>query len=353
MQFKKLTHRNAELVRPTIPRSYHLLFWIIYFTFNSIRWGSYFDDYWYSFKSNLVEFPLHIIIVYFNIYYLVPKFIIGKKYKTYIIFLTLVLTLHYFVRIGLFHWLISNSTPTDVQSGHGIFSFNHIVAVTLGEIYVIGLVSAIKFTIDYVIELNKNNLLLELQSETEMKYLKAQIQPHFFFNTLNNLYALTLKRSKKASEVVLKLSEIMEYVIYDLNKKKIPLLKEINYVQNYIELERLRKGDLVASNIEIIGQMDDVLLPPFLFLPFVENCFKHGQLSNGKIYMEMKFIRHEKELEFYLKNSFEASHRASDNSGIGLINIKRRLELLYGNDFELHSHPSENHYLVVLKIPLK
>jgi len=186
-----------------------------------------------------------------------------------------------------------------------------------------------------------------------MKYLKAQIQPHFFFNTLNNLYALTLKRSKKAAEVVLKLSEIMEYMIYDLNKKKISLRKEINYVENYIELERIRKKDLVTSNIEIIGQVDDVMLPPFLFLPFVENCFKHGQLENGKIFMEMKFIRNEGHLEFYLKNDFEKNKNARDNSGIGLINIKRRLELLYGNQFELENYPSGSHYIVVLKIPIK
>jgi len=353
MQFNKLLLNNGDSVRPTIPRKYHLIFWIIYFTFNSIRWGSHFDDYWYSFKSNLLEFPLHILIVYFNIYYLVPKFIIGKKYKIYIILLILVLTLHYFVRIGLFYWLIPNNISTVAQSGHGIFSFNHIVAVTLGEIYVIGLVSAIKFTIDYVIELNKNNLLLEVQSETEMKYLKAQIQPHFFFNTLNNLYALTLKRSKKAAEVVLKLSEIMEYVIYDLDKKKIPLPKEIKYVQNYIELEKLRKRDLVESNIEIIGKIDDVLLPPFLFLPFVENCFKHGQLSDGKIFIDMKFKRYDNELEFSIMNSFEQGHLTHDKSGIGHVNINRRLELLYGKEFELKIYPTINSYLVVLKIPLK
>jgi LytS/YehU family sensor histidine kinase len=102
------------------------------------------------------------------------------------------------MRIGLFHWLIANENFPTFPGEEKPFSFNHIVAITLGEIYVIGLVSAIKFTIDYVIELNKNNLLFELQIETEMKYLKAQIQPHFFFNTLNNLYALTLMKSEKA-----------------------------------------------------------------------------------------------------------------------------------------------------------
>lgn len=344
---------NNALVKPTIPWHYHIIFWTIYFAFNSIRWGSYFDDYWYSFKSNLVEFPLHIIIVYFNIYYLVPKYIMGKKYKTYVVWLIFVLGLHYLVRVGLFSALVAPHPLSEVQTANDLFSFNHVVTITLGEVYVIGLVSAIKLTIDYVFELNKNNLLLELQSETEMKYLKAKIQPHFFFNTLNNLYALTLKRSKKAAEVVLKLSEIMEYVIYDLDKKKIPLNKEIKYVENYIELEKLRRKDLVVSKIEIIGKIEDILLPTYLFLPFVENCFKHGQLDNGKIIITMKFRRSGNALEFSIKNSFDKSEKINDKSGIGLINIRRRLELLYEKNFSLEMGPSVDLYSVVLKIPLK
>lgn len=340
-------------MRPTISRKYHILFWLVYFAFNSIRWGSYFDDYWYSFKSNLIEFPLHIIIVYFNIYFLVPRFIIGKKYKSYITSVIVVLGINYLVRIGLVYWLITTDTSPIVEGESELFSFNHIITITLGEIYVVALVSGIKFTIDYIIELNKNNQLLELQTETEMNYLKAQIQPHFFFNTLNSLYALTLKKSEKASEVVLKLSEIMEYVLYDLNQKEIPLLKEINYVRNYIELEQVRRGDFVDCNIDIKGDIDDVLLPPLLFLPFVENCFKHGQLSSGKIYVEITFKRNEKELEFVVVNSYEKDNFSNVKSGIGIINVRRRLELYYGNTFHLKNYPTENEYIVVLKIPLK
>jgi len=291
--------------------------------------------------------------VYFNIYYLVPKFIIGKKYKFYITALLIVLGINYFLRIGLVHWLVTTDTSPIVQGNSELFSFNHIIAITLGEIYVIALVSGIKFTIDYVIELNKNNQLLELQTETEMNYLKAQIQPHFFFNTLNSLYALTLKKSEKASEVVLKLSEFMEYVLYDLNKKEIPLLKEINYVRNYIELEQIRRGDLVECSVDIIGDIDDVVLPPFLFLPFVENCFKHGQLGSGRILIKMTFKRDEKELEFILVNSYEQDNFSNVKSGIGIINVRRRLELNYGNRFQLKNYPTENQYIVVLKILLK
>lgn len=339
-------------MRPTISIKYHVLFWILYFAFNSIRWGSYFNDYWYSFKSNLIEFPIHIIIVYFNIFYLVPRFIIKKKYGMYIISFLVVLAIHYFVRIGLFHWLITNEKFSLLPGENELFSFNHVVAITLGEIYVIGLVSAIKFTIDYVIELNKNSLLFELQVETEMKYLKAQMQPHFFFNTLNNLYALTLMKSEKAPDVVLKLSEIMEYVLYDVSSNKISLIKEINYVHNYIDLEKIRKGDLIDCTIEIIGKIDDVSIPPFLFLPFVENSFKHGQLNTGRIIINMYFKRIDEKLEFRLENSYQSEPNYNQKSGIGLINIKRRLELLFGDSFQLENYSTEEKYIVVLNIPI-
>ncbi|WP_317168138.1 sensor histidine kinase [Leptobacterium flavescens] len=318
-----------------------------------MRWGSYFNDYWYSLKSNLVEFPLHIIIVYINIYYLVPKFIIRRKYKTYIFFLLLSLAVHYLIRSGLNYWLVTEDIWPEAEGLHEAFGFNHIIAVTLGELYVVGLVSAIKFTIDFVIERNKNNQLLKLQYETELKYLKAQIQPHFFFNTLNNLYALTMQRSEKAPEVVLKLSEIMQYVIYDVNKKKISLLKEINYIHNYIELEKLRRGNMVESDMNIAGDIDDVKVPPLLFLPFIENCFKHGLKNGEKIFVKINFKKHGDQLDFKLKNNFNPDYTAKTKNGIGIINTKRRLELLYDNRFELETYPVEDQYRVILKIPVK
>ena len=114
--------------------------------------------------------------------------------------------------------------------------------MTIGELYVVAMATAVKLTIDWIAERRKNDSLKQLQLETELKYLKSQIQPHFFFNTLNNLYYLTIEKSDKAPDVVLKLSEIMQYVLYDVKEKQIALLNEINYIQSYLELERLRHG---------------------------------------------------------------------------------------------------------------
>ena len=338
----------------TIPKKYHIIFWSGYFAFNVIRWGSYFNDYWYSLKSNLVEFPLHIIIVYVNIYFLVPKFILTKKYKRYIFFLLLSLIILYVVRTGLNYLLVSKNIWPEAEGAQKVFTFNHIVAVTLGELYVVALASAIKLTVDWVYEKTRFEKLKKVQLRTELNFLKSQIQPHFFFNTLNNLYALTLEKSDAAPEVVLKLSDIMQYVLYDVNESNIRLYDEINYIQNYLDLEKLRYGDKIISTINITGDIDEIKVPPLLFLPFIENCFKHGKSGENKFEVEISFeIIDDKNLIFMVENSFHnIENKEMKKHGIGIQNVKRRLELLYDADFELRTSIIKNKYCVQLKIPI-
>ena len=232
-----------------------MIFWLVYFTFNVIRWGSYFNDYWYSIKSNLVEFPIHIIVVYINVYYLIPKFILRKKYWTYLSYLASILILVYLVRTGLNYFLVSKDIWPEAEDSGKFLELNHVIAVVLGELYVVGFVTAIKLVIDWAIEKRKNEKLAKLQLSTELKYLRTQIQPHFFFNTLNNLYALTLKKSENAPRLVLKLSEMMQYVLYEVNNSKADLLLEINHINNYIDIEQLRFKDRIECEMDITGKL--------------------------------------------------------------------------------------------------
>lgn len=352
MSFPKLKWLENSSIK--IPLKYHLLFWGSYFTFNVIRWGSYFDDYWYSLKSNLVEFPLHIIIVYFNIYYLIPKFILTKKFKRYILFLLFSLFILYCIRTSLNFLLVTKNIWPEAEGTQQAFTFNHIVAVILGELYVVALVSAIKLTFDWIYEKRRAEDLQKIQLSTELDFLKSQIQPHFFFNTLNNLYALTLQKSDTAPNVVLKLSDIMQYVLYDIKEPVISLFDEINYIQNYLDLEKLRYGDKVNSKINIVGNIEDVKVPPLLFLPFIENCFKHGAQENESIQVRIKFeIINNKTLKFCVKNSFVHINDTIQKHGIGIKNVKRRLQLLFNNNFKLKTFVKKQHYFVKLKIPIQ
>lgn len=333
-----------------IPLKYHLIFWLSYFTLNFIRWGSYFDDYWYSLKSNLVEFPLHILLVYITFFILVPKFILKKKYTLFFIFFTIALAINYIVRTSFNYFLVTKKIWPEAEGIQNAFQFNHILAVTIGEVYVVAFAAAIKLTVEWIYQKQRAEKLKKLQLTTELNFLKSQIQPHFFFNTLNNLYALTLEKSDIAPSVVLRMSDIMQYVLYEVKEPLISLTTEIKYIQNYLELEEMRHDKNIKVQVEIKGDITGVMLPPLLFLPYIENCFKHGIRNNKQLKISFKILDNKK-LIFTTKNKFIETTPTSKH-GIGNPNVKRRLELLYKNSFELTSIAKNGIYKVKLIIPI-
>lgn len=335
-----------------IPLRFHFLFWIVYFIFNFLRFGSINNDYWYSLKSNLVEFPLNIMITYFTIYFLIPRFIVKKKYLLFVLAFAGSLLLYYLLRTSLSYLLVTKDIWPEAQGNQQPFTLIHVVEVMIGTIYVIALVSAIKLAYDWIIEKRKNDELQRIQLQTELDFLKTQIQPHFFFNTLNNLYALVIKQSPQAPDVVMKLSEIMQYVLYEVKEPQISLMKSINYLYSYLELEKLRYGDRVQSEISIEGDIDDVTVPPLIFLPFIENCFKHGIKKEGNIKVDIDFVVGDKFLYFSVENTLDDDAEFITKHGIGIENVKRRLELLYGKKHKLKTIESEETFKVLLTLPL-
>jgi len=262
------------------------------------------------------------------------------------------LVVFYVIRSGLNYLLVSKDLWPEAQGYQEPFTLIHIVEVMVGTIYVVALVSAIKLAYDWISEKRKNDELQRIQLQTELDFLKSQIQPHFFFNTLNNLYALVIKQSPNAPDVVMKLSEIMQYVLYEVKESRIDLLKAINYVHSYLELEKLRYGERVKSEISIEGDIDEVEIPPLIFLPFVENCFKHGVRKEGDIKVNINFAVRDKFLYFSVENSLDEHQDSAPRHGIGIENVKRRLDLLYGKKYNLDTSATDEMFKVFLKLPL-
>ncbi len=258
----------------------------------------------------------------------------------------------YLVRTGLNYVLVTKDIWPEAETPGEFMSLNHIIAVILGELYVIGFTTAIKIVIDWSIEKRLNEDLAKLQMSTELKYLRTQIQPHFFFNTLNNLYALTLSKSDNAPNLVLKLSDMMQYILYEVNSSKASLLKEINHINNFIEIERIRFNDRVHAEMDITGDIEDICVPPLLLLSFVENCFKHGMKQNDQLKIHMSFeVLNSGYLEINITNNFNPNALNNETSGIGNQNAKRRLNLLFSNNYILDSTVEDNMYKLYLKIP--
>ncbi len=330
---------------------HHIWFWVIFFLINFLRWGAYFDDYLYSLKSNLLEFSLHIPLVYFNTFILIPRYIMTSKYFKYMFVLLASLALVYFIRTELTYYFITKNVYPEANRQYMPYELNHIVAVVIGEIYVLAIASAAFFTLTWLKERERNLIMRNNQSKRKLKYLKNQIQPHFFFNTLNNLYALSLESSNKVPDVIIKLSRLMEYVLYDVKGTKfVPLIKEIEYIQNYIEIERLRFENVeVAINLE--SNIEDINVPPLLFISLIENAFKHGGLNNKKLKIKINCKIVNDKLHFEILNNFVFSRNKKTKKGIGLINTKKRLKLIFQNNFKLEQKLKFNYYIIRLQIP--
>ncbi|CDF81045.1 signal transduction histidine kinase LytS [Formosa agariphila KMM 3901] len=277
-----------------------------------------------------------------------------KRYWSYLFWLIFMLAMVYLVRTGLNYVLVTKNIWPEAGSSGQFLELNHIVAVVLGELYVIGFVSAIKLLIDWSIEKQRNEALAKLQLSTELKYLRTQIQPHFFFNTLNNLYALTLSKSDNAPQLVIKISDMMQYVLYEVNSSKADLFEEINHINNFIDIARLRFNDSIEFETDITGNIEDVEVPPLLFLTFIENSFKHGLKNSDKVTVAMSFeVKGKDYLEFNLVNSFNSNSDITNEQGIGIANTKRRLNLLFGSNYVLETTIRDNTYNLFLKIPIR
>lgn len=335
--------------------SYHIAFWVFWVALNTVFLGSAEDTYGRQFITELYELPEKIIVVYINLYWLVPRYLLKKRYGAYALTLFLLLFgMSLVMRAVYVEFLAARYYPDTVGLPffhpyrlfkYIFYNLNAVVFITTG----------IRLFYYWYLQQQLNLELREQNLRTELYYLKSQLHPHFFFNTMNNLYSLCLKKSDKAAPVVLKLSELMSYMLHDSQKDTIDLQKDIRYIRDYIELERIRYGERISISFNESGDLEGKQLPPLLMLPLVENAFKHGlceDTENVWITIDLKV----KQGLFYFKirNSVNPllDKKNSDPHGIGLMNLQRRLELLYPSAHELEITRDSAYFEVDLKIKL-
>jgi len=340
---------------------YHVLFWaVVTISYDAISAFIYDRHFFQTLIHDLKYYtPTDMLGVYFMLYVLIPKLLLKKKYLLFSIFsiiffliliIVITLPLQYF---GLFvdykeHYLLNEKPfPTFI----GFFYQNVLLVITI-KLMIMGIATSIKIAKVWLKsqkrqqKLMNEKLEINLQlKEAELKYLKSQINPHFLFNSLNNLYSLTLEKSSKAPEVVLKISSLLDYVLYKCNVASIELEQEIDNIRNYIDLQKIRYGNETNIKFNIKGNVSDIKIAPLLILPIVENAFKHGLDKNvGKGYINIDIIITEED-KFYLivKNSLKGENN-HEGEGIGLKNLKKRLELQYPEKFEFSVELSDNDY---------
>lgn len=282
--------------------------------------------------------PVTIGTTYISIYNLIPNYLITKRYwlfGLYCIYTLIVsiCTIAFSMFLGLF-FLSSLELSMNTISRSAIFIIICIYLVVI-------IVSAFKL-LKLNLEHSKTNVklegkILETQlklKEQELNYLKMQIHPHFLFNTLNTMYGFALKKADDTPDMILKLSNLLDYLLYQTEKPSVLLSEEIAHIKDYIDLEKMRFNNTLDVNFDINISSESLTIAPMLLLPFVENSFKHGSLIDGTLKINIQLTANSNVIDFRIENT--NSEHNTLQQGIGLENIQKRLELLYANQYQLH-----------------
>ena len=298
------------------------------------------------------------LAVYINLWVLIPRFLKQKNYIFYVFWLVLLLTFaSLFIQFLLIYPLRSF---LNFENRFHSFDSNLHAAYFFASLIYVAISSFLKFVNDWFIlqDLNLKLAKIEQQKlEAELKTLKGQLNPHFLFNSLNNIYSLALIQSEKVPELILTLADLMRHIIYDSRGKFIDLEKEIEFVNNFIAMQRIRTSEQTRIKYTTSGPVPSAKIAPLIFEPFIDNAFKHGLPGvNGKDFINISFdFRDPQWLNFRIENNFESTgNAAKQNSGIGISNVKQRLQHLYGtNEFQLDIVHKENIHSVNLRLKLK
>lgn len=292
-----------------------------------------------------------IIFTYIIVYWLIPRFFKSRK-GLFIIGLICFSALLFIAEYPVFiDWMHMANLP---RYSFPVF-WNCLMAITGLSHTVCGLFIAFKLFKNYYIKMEERDTLIRENVQAEMQVLKAQIHPHFLFNTLNNIYSFNLNKSPQTAGLVLKLSDTLKYMTIDCEAELVLLEKELKMVQDYMGLEKVRYGKRLNLEVEVKGNYQDKLIAPLLLIPFVENCFKHGTSEMlDDPWIKMQVTIEEQFLNFKISNSKPKNPAKSNGTnGIGLKNVRRRLQLLYPGEHQLKINTDDHSYRVELRVPLQ
>jgi two-component system, LytTR family, sensor kinase len=332
----------------------HFVFWLISLAFFTVL-----IFYTRDFRISAMDFTTAVnilitifllaISVYINLLWLLPSFFAKRRFITFGALELLNIALFIAINYGI---------SMAFEGGSSNYMAEMIAEFLLVLIFLV-ITTFIKFTRDSIALQDAELKIKEVERqkiESELQALKAQFNPHFFFNTLNSIYALSLDKSDKTPELILKLSDLMRYVIYDTRDDLIPMSKQLGFLESYIYLEKLRSDEDRSIELKVTGENKDILIAPLLIEPFVENAFKHGareKQTNPYILVHVNLERNDR-IEFTIENNKDPLTRVPGISatakGIGLLNIRKRLELIYPGRHHLNILEAVDFFKVELTI---
>ena len=282
------------------------------------------------------------IAVYINLYYLIPRYLFLKKY------------LHYGISVSILILSTSLLIAIWMSKFDQINWFSRFIVMVINVVFSLLMTSAGKLLFEYLQKMIKLKEIENKQLKAELNLLKSQVNPHFLFNTLNNLYGLiTQNENQKASEVTLKLAELTRYLLESSKKEKVSIKRELQFIEDYLCLEKIRFCNNTDIKFDISGIDKEVFVAPLLFIPLVENAFKHGlQTVTEKSFAHFSLAIQGDDLFFEARNSIGKKFKNQSTSGTGITNLKNRLQLIYPEKHQLEIENTANFYKVTLHLEL-
>ncbi len=315
----------------------------------------------FFFKRNL-HFVLMVLFFYLNYFILVPMLLLRKKQLFFALALIFGLIFTYYVNDILMQevrqkYVPAHSYQSKEQAVHMKYRMaRRRQAENMGTavVVLIGffISTVMRETREWYIQGEQGKEMEKQKLMSELSFLKSQVNPHFLFNSLNGIYALAIKKSDKTPDAILQLSDLMRHMLYESEKELVDLSKEVNYLKNYIALQKLRLADNAVIDFEVTGDIVGKQIEPMLFIPFIENAFKHGVDSEGADIHIRLAVKHN-HLYFSMLNRISTASQKDEVSGIGLANVKKRLDLHYGSNYKLDYEEKKGIFSVNLQLNLK
>ncbi|HZY38886.1 MAG TPA: sensor histidine kinase [Mucilaginibacter sp.] len=292
---------------------------------------------------------INISVFYLNYLVLIPLFLNTKKYGIYAAAIVGALIVYGLAKYGV-AFIFKQIVLMRVK-GQAISFGHYFIGTVFTSLVFLVLSAVLKFTVDWFLNERKQRDLENQRLSAELAFLKSQINPHFLFNSLNSIYSLAYQRSETTPDAILKLSEIMRYMLYESNDNKVDLEKELQYLHSYIDLQKIRFGNKAYIDFKVQGNIGNQQIAPLLLIAFIENAFKHGVANNPLTPIRVLIDVDDAHLHFYMQNKKHMNNRDT-LGGIGLNNVQRRLNLLYPGKYNLVVNDETDTYTVELSLVL-
>jgi sensor histidine kinase YesM len=333
----------------------HIAFWLVSYLFLLVI-ASQDGPLKEAVRTSLIYIPFNILFAYVVIYCFVPRFLIKEKYFSFLLIYFGWLIIGMLINFGIRYFILFPlRVPPQMLAK---FRSDNSQIFRMAGFLVMNMMAMFALPINvfkqWVIKQEMASRLEKEKINAELQLLKAQLHPHFLFNTLNNLYLLVYEKSDKAPKMLMRLSGLLNYVLYECKADEVLLSKEISVMKDYVALEQERYGERLDMSSNFSGNIDDRMITPMLFQPFIENAFKHGTSEQlGKVWISIDLSVKNNQLVFKLINSCEKNDNNNSSNGIGINNVRKRLELLYPSKYKLQYGMEEDVYVVSLSIELK